>query len=140
MGNLAFLALDNISVNFLNSNIMATETAIDPEEIENLRLLNPDDENAFLKEIVDIFLEDTPARIAELKQCLSKFDQPTFTRAAHSIKGSASNLGATKVRAIAEKLEHQSRNSGLTGLELLLSSLDDEFAIAKAELQKIVAG
>ncbi len=119
---------------------MATDVAIDPEAIENLRLLNPDDENAFLKEIVDIFLEDTPERIAELKQCLAKFDQPTFTRAAHSIKGSASNLGATRVRSIAEKLEHQSRNSGLVGLDQLLSSLDDEFAIAKAELQKIVAG
>jgi len=119
---------------------MATEAAIDPEAIENLRLLNPDDENAFLKEIVGIFLEDTPERIADLKQCLTAFDQPTFTRAAHSIKGSASNLGATRVRAVAEKLEHQSRNSGLTGLEPLINSMDAEFAIAKAELEKIVAG
>ncbi len=119
---------------------MATEPAIDPEAIENLRLLNPDDENAFLKEIIGIFLEDTPARITELKACLSAFDQPTFTRAAHSIKGSSSNLGATRVRAVAEKLEHQSRNCGLAGLELLMSAMDAEFAIAKADLEKIIAG
>jgi len=118
---------------------MATETPIDPEAIENLRALNPDDDNAFLKEIIGIFLEDTPQRIAELKQCLSTFDQPKFTRAAHSIKGSASNLGATNVRTAAEKLEHQSRNSGLNGLDQLLASLESEFAVAKAELEKIAA-
>ena len=118
---------------------MSTDLPIDPEAIENLRALNPDDDDAFLKDIIGIFLEDTPARISELKQCLTAYDQPKFTRAAHSIKGSASNLGASRVRAVAEKLEHQSRNSGLDGLESLLTSLDGEFATAKAELEKYTA-
>lgn len=118
---------------------MSTELPIDPEAIENLRALNPDDDDAFLKDIIGIFLEDTPQRIAELKQCLTVYDQPRFTRAAHSIKGSASNLGATRVRAAAEKLEHQSRNSGLDGLESLLANLVSEFATAKAELEKYTA-
>jgi len=118
---------------------MATETPIDPEAIENLRALNPGDDNAFLKEIIGIFLEDTPLRIAELNECLAAFDQPKFTRAAHSIKGSASNLGARKVRAVAEQLEHQSRNSGLNGLDQLLLSLSNEFATAKSELEKIAS-
>ena len=116
---------------------MATQSPIDSEAIENLRALNPDDDNAFLKEIIGIYLEDTPLRIAELKECLSSFDQPRFTRAAHSIKGSSSNLGATEVRAVAEKLEHQSRKSGLNGLEQLLASLENVFAAAKAELERI---
>lgn len=116
---------------------MSNDNPIDPEAIENLRALNPDDEDAFLKDIIGIFLEDTPARIAELKQCLAAYDQPKFTRAAHSIKGSASNLGATRVRAVAEKLEHQSRHSGLDGLDPLLADLETAFATAKAELEKI---
>ena len=118
---------------------MSTDTSIDPEAIENLRSLNPDDDDAFLKDIIGIFLEDTPLRITELKHCLQTFDQPKFTRAAHSIKGSSSNLGAIKVRALAERIEHQSRNSGLAGIEPLLASLDGEFAIAKAELEKIAS-
>jgi len=116
---------------------MSNDTSIDPEAIENLRSLNPDDDDAFLKDIIGIFLEDTPQRIDELKQCLQSFDQPKFTRAAHSIKGSSSNLGAVKVRAAAEQLEHQSRNSGLAGIEPLLASLETEFNAAKAELEKI---
>jgi HPt (histidine-containing phosphotransfer) domain-containing protein len=116
---------------------MSTDTPIDPEAIENLRALNPDDDDAFLKDIIGIFLEDTPARITELKQSLVAFDQPKFTRAAHSIKGSASNLGATKVRLMAEQLEHQSRNSGLVEMEPLIAKLEAELAIAKAELDRI---
>ena len=116
---------------------MPTDTPIDPEAIENLRALNPDDDGAFLKDIIGIFLEDTPQRIDELKQCLASFDQPKFTRAAHSIKGSASNLGARLVRATAEQLEHQSRNSGLGGLEPLIAKLESDFATAKAELEKL---
>jgi HPt (histidine-containing phosphotransfer) domain-containing protein len=140
VGHLELLILDKITAkpNIL-PHPMATEVTIDPEAIENLRALNPDDDNAFLKEIIGIFLEDTPQRIAELKQSLSAFDQPKFTRAAHSIKGSASNLGATKVRAYAEQIEHQSRNCGLNGLEQLLGSLEKEFALAKAELEKIAS-
>jgi HPt (histidine-containing phosphotransfer) domain-containing protein len=116
---------------------MSNDTPIDPEAIENLRALNPDDDDAFLKDIIGIFLEDTPQRIAELKQCLTAYDQPKFTRAAHSIKGSASNLGANQVRLVAEQIEHQSRNSGLTGIEPLITKLEGEFAIAKAELDRI---
>lgn len=116
---------------------MSNETPIDPEAINNLRTLNPDDDDAFLKDIIGIFLEDTPERITELKQSLKAYDQPKFTRAAHSIKGSASNLGARFVRAAAEKLEHQSRNSGLDGLDDLVAGLESEFATAKAELEKI---
>lgn len=118
---------------------MSTELPIDPEAIENLRALNPDDDDAFLKEIIGIFLEDTPERIAELKQCLAAYDQPKFTRAAHSIKGSASNLGASRVRSVAEKLEHQSRNSGLDNLDPLIAELESEFATAKTELEKYTA-
>jgi len=44
---------------------------IDPDAIASLRELNPGDNGAFLREIVDIYIEDTPKRIAELKATLS---------------------------------------------------------------------
>lgn len=117
---------------------MPNETLIDPEAIESLRALNPDDGDAFLRDIVGIFLEDTPNRIDELKQSLAAHDQIRFTRAAHSIKGSSSNLGAGPLRAVAEKLEHNSRNHGLNDLNALLVQLEETFAATKAELEKLV--
>ncbi|MEY2880632.1 MAG: hypothetical protein RLZZ15_3012, partial [Verrucomicrobiota bacterium] len=47
---------------------MSDTPIIDPVAIENLRSLNPGDNDEFLREIVAIFLEDTPQRIVELEQ------------------------------------------------------------------------
>ncbi len=118
---------------------MLDPSAIDPQAIENLRALNPGDNDEFLREIAGIFLEDTPLRIAELDQSLGAGDTTKFTRAAHSIKGSSANLGANAVRAVAEKLEHQSRTAGLAGLDGLIGELKSEFTRAQTELSKLLA-
>jgi HPt (histidine-containing phosphotransfer) domain-containing protein len=117
---------------------MATEQLIDPEAIDNLRALNPDDGDGFLRDIVGIFLEDTPNRVLELKESLAAGDAVRFTRAAHSIKGSSSNLGATPLRAVAEKLEMESRTKGLSGVNPLMSDLEKVFESTKAELTRLV--
>lgn len=117
---------------------MPEPSAIDPQAIENLRALNPGDNDEFLREIAGIFLEDTPQRIAELDQSLAAGDAAKFTRAAHSIKGSSANLGALGLRAVAEKLEHQSRTDGLGGVSALVTELKSEFARADAELKRLL--
>lgn len=117
---------------------MADPAVIDPQAIENLRALNPGDNDEFLREIAGIFLEDTPQRIAELDQSLAVGDVPKFTRAAHSIKGSSANLGAMALRQSAEKLEHLSRTTGLGGAAPLVTELKNEFARAQIELGKLI--
>src|SRR5450432_2095774 len=109
---------------------MPDDLIIDPEAIDNLRALNPDDSDGFLRDIVGIFLEDTPHRLEELKNALVSGDNVRFTRAAHSIKGSSSNLGATPLRLVAEKLETESKR-GLSGVGPLLAELTSVFSSTK---------
>lgn len=115
---------------------MAELPTIDPEAIENLRALNPGDNDEFLREIIGIFLEDTPNRLNELTQGLASGDVGVFTRAAHSIKGSSSNVGAMRLRAAAEKLEHTSRKEGLGTVAPAIEELNQEFIAAQTALQK----
>jgi HPt (histidine-containing phosphotransfer) domain-containing protein len=117
---------------------MPAPLIIDPQAIENLRALTPGDHDEFLREIVGIFLEDTPKRIAELEESLAGNDTLRFTRAAHSVKGSSSNLGALALRAVAERLELQSKQTGLAGVEPIFAELKSEFASAAAELRQIL--
>jgi histidine phosphotransfer protein HptB len=117
---------------------MSETPVIDQQSIENLRELNPGDNDEFLREIVTIYLEDTPQRIAELEQSLVAGDTPKFTRAAHSVKGSSANLGAMAVRAVAERLEHQSHHDGLGHVAELIAALKAEFARAQAELGRLL--
>lgn len=112
---------------------------IDPVAISNLRDLNPGDNGEFLREIVGIYLEDTPKRFDELKKSLAGGDAPTFARAAHTIKGSSSNVGAAALRAVAERLEHTAKNEGLAGVAAMLAECETQFALVQAELGRITS-
>lgn len=118
---------------------MPNRQILDPEAISNLRALSPDDGDVFLKEILGIFLDDTPIRIAELHTSRASGDAATFTRAAHSIKGSSSNVGASELRIVAEQLEHKSRQQGLSDVEELVAELEAAFIRSQAEIKKITA-
>jgi HPt (histidine-containing phosphotransfer) domain-containing protein len=117
---------------------MSAPDVIDPQAIENLRALNPGDNDEFLREIVGIFLEDAPLRLRELNEALGANDTGKFTRAAHSIKGASSNIGANALRLVAEELEHRSKNEHLPSLAPLVESVQREFDRTKAELATLL--
>mgnify|MGYP002629297691 FL=1 len=116
---------------------MPSYPIINPEAIEILRSLNPGDSDEFLKEIVGIFIEDTPLRIADLDTSLHDGDKERFIRAAHSIKGSSANLGALALRSVAEKLEHHSNTVGLSDVSEMITEIKAHFDLVKIELSKI---
>jgi len=117
---------------------MADSPIIDPQVIKNLRALNPDDNGEFLREIISIYLEDTPLRITELDESLASGDISRFARAAHSVKGSSANLGAARLRDAAEKLEREAHHSGLTAVVPLVAEVRSQFDKAAAELRKFL--
>ncbi len=111
---------------------------LDQEAIDNLRALDPDGGDAFLREIVGIFLEDAPLRIAEIDQSLAAGDTPTFIRAAHTIKGASSNVGAAALRAVAEQLEHRAKKDGLGDVAALVAEIKTQFANTKTALNEML--
>ncbi len=117
---------------------MPHSSVLDPQAIENLRALNPGDNDEFLREIAGIFLEDTPQRINEIDQSLLAGDVAKFIRAAHSIKGSSANIGATPLRAAAEKLEHEARTQRLASLVSLIEQVKTEFSRTEIALQTLI--
>lgn len=59
----------------------------------------------FVAQIVDLFLEDAPAGLADLRASAREGAFDRAARHAHGLKGSASNVGASGARALAERLE-----------------------------------
>ena len=116
---------------------MPDQTIIDQEAIENLRSLGDEEgDDSFLREVIEIFVTDTPVRLAELRNSLAAGDQSTFTRAAHSIKGSSSNVGAQRLCSLAKDLENDSRDA-IAGLEARIDELTEAFLEAKAALEAL---
>ncbi|MGA3006922.1 MAG: Hpt domain-containing protein [Opitutaceae bacterium] len=111
---------------------------LDQEAIDNLRALDPDGGDTFLREIVGIFVEDAPKRIAEIDQSLAAGDTATFVRAAHTIKGASANVGAAALRSVAEQLEHRAKKDGLADVTSLIAELKSEFERAHAALKELL--
>jgi histidine phosphotransfer protein HptB len=111
--------------------------SIDLDAIANLKDLNPEDGGEFLREIVNIYIEDTPKRIDDLKSCLASGDLKSFIRAAHTIKGSSSNVGAQVLKGIGERMEHVSKTEGLNSAAPLLADAEAEFAKVTIELRRL---
>jgi HPt (histidine-containing phosphotransfer) domain-containing protein len=116
---------------------MPDAVLIDPEAIENLRALNPEDGDVFVRELIGIFLEDTPQRLLELEQGITAGDVAKFSRAAHSIKGSSSNLGAEVLRREAEQLEYRVKTGGIADLADDVAGLKAVYQKTKAELERL---
>jgi HPt (histidine-containing phosphotransfer) domain-containing protein len=119
---------------------MSDAPILDPEAIDALRALNPDDNGEFLREIAGIFLDDTPQRIAEIDESKASGDVSRFIRAAHSIKGSSSNLGAGYLHAAAEKLEHYGKANGIQGSEALIADVKARYAEAETAIRALIKG
>ncbi len=118
---------------------MTDSTVIDPQAIETLRSLSPDTDGEFLRELIDIFLQDTPARIAEVETSISEGDANTLMRAAHTIKGSAGNFGARNFVRLAMEIEHHAKASNLTAASALLPALKSEYERVDQALKQIAA-
>lgn len=89
-----------------------------------------DGEPDFVVELIDLYLDQAPLLFDSIRTAVKSNDRVTAKRAAHSVRGSSSNLGVLQVAVIADQLEHLE-----TGFEVyaneLLRSLEDEFARVK---------
>lgn len=119
---------------------MSEDQIIDMQAIDTLRQLSPDAGGDFLRELIEIYMQDTPQRIAELDEALIKQDFPSFTRAAHTIKGSSSNFGAIRLTKLAHDLEMQGKASNLTASAELTPKLKSEYALVAEALTKVLQG
>ena len=102
--------------------------AIDVSALQSLRELQIPGEPDPVSELVDLFLEDAAPRLERLQSAFEAMDRPTLTANAHSLKGSASNLGARVLAGYCAEVERQSRAAQDTDLAGLLARIREEFA------------
>lgn len=84
------------------------------------------DDAELLKELAEIFLEECPNLRGEIQAAMSASDAAALDRAAHTLKGSAANIGGEGVRAAALRLEEIGRSGDLAGAPEALAALDAE--------------
>jgi signal transduction histidine kinase/DNA-binding response OmpR family regulator len=64
-----------------------------------------DDQLTMTKEVIGLFLADTPPRLAAMDDAIARGDAAALSKTAHALKGGASNIGAKAIQQHADGLE-----------------------------------
>jgi signal transduction histidine kinase/DNA-binding response OmpR family regulator len=96
---------------------------LDLEHLDSLRRLGEMTGTPLVREIVDSFLAEMPARLKRLRQALAEQDAPALVFSAHTLKGSSGQVGALRLAALSAELEQSGRTGDLTPVEHLLAEL-----------------
>ena len=108
-----------------------TGETVPPFDASELRRQLGDDDE-LMAETVQIFLEDCPAQLAAIETAVAGRDGVAIQRAAHSLRGAASNLWASGVVETARTLEHKAKAGDLDGI-------DEGTERVRSELQRLVS-
>lgn len=95
--------------------------------LERLRRFGGD---ALLRDMIDLFLEHAPKRIAASRQALAANDLAPVRLSVHSLVSSCAQLGAEQMRRLSAEAERAVANNP-DALAGLLEALEREFAIVQ---------
>ncbi len=89
-----------------------------------------------LNEVLEIFINDAPNDIRKIRDAIDTHDGKQARRAAHSLKGAASNIIAEGIRKAAEEIEHMAFADDFTDMRGKIDRLENELN----KLVEVVAG
>ncbi|CAI3788961.1 hypothetical protein AHFPHNDE_02646 [Pseudomonas sp. MM227] len=95
---------------------------VDPTALEALQEVMEDEYPLLL----DTFLSDSQLRLNELHR---SHDLVELGHAAHSFKGSSSNMGALRLAQLCSELEQYCRQGALEGVDAYVQRIDREFVL-----------
>jgi len=118
----------------------AAEDPLDPEILASLRNLAGAGDPGLLEELVGLFVEDAEPRLAALREAIEAGDAGAVERSAHTLKGSAGNMGASRMSEAAARLQDAAAAGDLEGASGMLDELEAEYGRAKPALEALVSG
>jgi PAS domain S-box-containing protein len=108
---------------------------LDEAQLAELASLGPD----VMAELVPVFLSDTRERLAEVRAAVRSGDALGQASAAHALRGSAANMGGTRVTLVCRRLEEAGRTGRLTDAPADLLRLETEVDAMVQAIQTRVA-
>ncbi len=103
----------------------AAAPVFDGQALERLAALG---EPGFVREIVQVFLAEAPARLEAARGALERGDLSALERLAHSLKSSAATLGGLRLASTCEALERVARQRDAAASGPLLARLCEDVA------------
>ena len=111
----------------------ARDTVLDRAALDNIRSL--DDDGGVLHDVIQIYLDELPGQLANLKASLAASDDRALGLNAHALKSASFNVGAKGVGELCRRIERQAKSGELDGLADLVAALEHSLAMAVPALR-----
>src|SRR5579864_1471041 len=107
--------------------------------VDKMALLeNLDNDPAFLKEVIGIFLTECPTQVAAIRTAIDAGNSSEVMKAAHSLRGSVGVFGAKSAVDAAQRLESMGREEKKEGFGEAFALLEQEMALVTSALREIL--
>ncbi|MEO8563596.1 MAG: Hpt domain-containing protein [bacterium] len=106
----------------------------DPDALARLRRFGGD---KLLREMIELYLQAAPERMAAARVATENGDRPGAELALHSLKSSSAQLGAARVGKLSERGENIARAGSLVGVHEILNEMETELVKVTAWLTSV---
>ncbi len=107
---------------------------LDRGSLDRIKSLGADGRR-LLSAVISLYLNDSPVLIERLGESLDAGDAEGMAQAAHALKSSSANLGATSLAAMCRQVEVIARGNSVQGSDWLISRIRLEYDKVKEALR-----
>jgi CheY-like chemotaxis protein len=115
----------------------AVADILDVSLLENMRVLPGRRGPSLLPELVEAFVREEPARMADLLRLTEAHDGTALARVAHTMAGSCASVGAKHMRAAALALEHAAQTGTWRDVPTRIAAVHNAWAQVRAALIRL---
>jgi len=116
----------------------SSDELLDGSMLAELRDMPPSDGGSILHELIDLFLDGAPGRMAQVGESLSDATKLAFH--AHALKSMGLNLGCKRLSELAQNLEELGRGGSVQGAPELFHELEAVFTKTRDRLLAVRNG
>lgn len=115
---------------------MVATLHLDGDILDELRVIMGDD----FAGLLNTFIEDSKQRVVAVEREFAARNAPALRAAAHSFKGSSSNLGAHRLAQLCRQIEDLALAGDLDACAAPVGELGAEFGLVKIEIDALLVG
>ena len=130
------MTVRNVLHKWIKTDKPVAQPPLDLQRLEDLRQLGSTAGADLISRMVDLFIRDTPTALAAVVDAVVTSASEELKQAAHTLRGAASNIGATRVASLCLELEVGAGVLKPTEATELVKELGNELSLATAALHE----
>ena len=107
-----------------------------PAALDNIRAADEDGSDGLLGKLIDIYLENAPKLLAQIRAGLEANEADKVRAAVHTLKSNSANLGASTLAGVCRELEAKTRAKELSETNELLERIESMLPIVIERLNE----